>query len=105
MKIFHPALLLAFAFSSVSGVAAAAGAAQGSSGAAGSTMSDRELPSFSEVDEDNNTFIDAQEAEAAGIDIGAADSNYDGRLDRTEWERAAGNVPGSDEEAKKPSQQ
>lgn len=90
MKFINRALLFAFALSSVSGFAIAGGQA----GAGAGKPAGNGAPSFGEVDKDGNTFVDAEEAKAAGIDIGAADKNYDGRLDRSEWESAAGEAPG-----------
>ena len=105
MKFLNKALLIGVALSSISGVAVAGGGSKAEAGAGSqAAMSEKgNLPSFSEVDKDNNTFVDAQEAAAANIEIGAVDTNYDGRLDKTEWERAAGKVPGPDAEAKTPA--
>ena len=104
MKLMNGALILFFAFSSVSCMTAdedaRAGAAQRPAAGAADRSGPGEAgaqayPTFSEVDLNNNSFVDAVEAaKFPGIQIGPADVNYDGRLDRTEWERAFGRVPG-----------
>lgn len=94
MKVLDKAVIFAFAFTAVSGVAAAADqtgktmtqpGAPGSSAGASGTMS-----SFQELDKDNNGYIDASEAAGiGGVDMQAADKDNDGRLSRTEYQTAA----------------
>lgn len=100
MKLFSKTLLMAFAFSAVSGLAVAAGdkAASESSGASGSSGAAAESgsaagasgsTSFSSVDKDGNGYVDANEAAGiSGLDMKAADTDADGRLSRTEFEAA-----------------
>lgn len=106
MKLFSKTVLMAFAFSAVSGVVAAAGESGAASGGAtggaeaGAGAGAGAATSFSDLDKNNNGYVDADEAEGvSGLDLKAADTDADGRLSRTEFEAAmqaggAGSAPG-----------
>lgn len=97
MKLFSKTVLMAFAFSAVSGVVAAAGESGAASGGAtggaeagaGAGAGAGAATSFSDLDKNGNGYVDADEAEGvAGLDVKAADTDGDGRLSRTEFEAA-----------------
>lgn len=76
--------VFAFALSTVSGVAWAAGT---ETGARDADVRDDLRVSFEEADVDGSGIIDANEAKALDLDVARFDINYDGMIEKDEWER------------------
>lgn len=113
MNLFNKAVVFAFAFSAVSGVAFAAGEAGGAGaagepgaagaaaepGAAGEAGAAGAATSFEELDKEGTGYISREQAaEVPGLDFDAADADGDGRLDRTEFEAAMQAMPAQPEQ-------